>query len=215
MNYKDFVSKHWFPLLLATISFSNFESSAVCLWTNTFLFTKSVYCDIFSDVSSFEKGIIALKMCLLQCKFKKRSVECVCVLNCGSCIPTLLQEERLRKTYNSFLCPVSFKMNIIWISVDWFHVFKTEVCRKHVWKIAVGFAIELWHGGSSFLPPTFFSNFEGCPSIFKDEFSSGTDTSIFTSIAPQLLDWSNETSWVFPALKSTSHFLPSPQCLVD
>ena len=35
-----------------------------------------------------------------------------------------------------------------------------------------------------------------------------TDPSIFTSIAPVLLDWSNETSWVFPVLKSTSHLLP-------
>ena len=41
----------------------------------------------------------------------------------------------------------------------------------------------------------------------KDEFSSRTDQAIFTSIAPALLMW-NETSWVFPALKSTSHFLP-------
>ena len=170
MNYKDFVSKHWFPLLLVTISFSNFESSAVCLWTNTFLFTKFVYCDIFNDVSSFEKGIIALKMCLLQCKFKKRSVECVCVLNCGSCTPTLLQEERLRKTYNSFLCPVSFKMNIIWISVAWFHVFKTEVCRKHVWKIAVGFAIELWHGVAVFCLQLFSLILRAAPASSKMNF---------------------------------------------
>ena len=46
------------------------------------------------------------------------------------------------------------------------------------------------------------------PSILKDDFSSRTNPSIFTSIAPVLLDRSNETSWVFPALKSTSHFLP-------
>ena len=30
----------------------------------------------------------------------------------------------------------------------------------------------------------------------------------FTSITPLLLDQSNETSWVFPASKSTNHFLP-------
>ena len=42
------------------------------------------------------------------------------------------------------------------------------------------------------------------PSIWKDDFSS----CIFKSIAPVLLDWSNETSWVFPALKLRSHFLP-------
>ena len=47
-------------------------------------------------------------------------------------------------------------------------------------------------------------------------FFSITDWSIFTSIASALLDWSNKPSWVFPALKSTSHFSsPSPQCLVD
>ena len=45
------------------------------------------------------------------------------------------------------------------------------------------------------------------PSILKDGFSSRTDPSINISIAPVLLDWPNETSWVFPALKSTSHFL--------
>ena len=45
------------------------------------------------------------------------------------------------------------------------------------------------------------------PSILKDDVSSRTGTSIFTSIAPVLLDWSNETSWAFPALKSASHFL--------
>ena len=32
------------------------------------------------------------------------------------------------------------------------------------------------------------------PSILKDDFSSRTDPSIFTSIAPMLLDGSNETS---------------------
>ena len=44
-------------------------------------------------------------------------------------------------------------------------------------------------------------------SILKDDFSSRTDPSIFTSIAQVFLDWSSETSLVFPALKSTSHFL--------
>ena len=36
------------------------------------------------------------------------------------------------------------------------------------------------------------------PSIIKDDFSSRTGPSIFTSITPVLLDQSNETSWVFP-----------------
>ena len=31
---------------------------------------------------------------------------------------------------------------------------------------------------------------------------------IFTSITPVLSDWSNKTSWVFSALKSTRHFVP-------
>ena len=48
------------------------------------------------------------------------------------------------------------------------------------------------------------------PSIFKDDFSSRTHPSIFTSITPLLLEQSNETSWVFPALKS-----PVSQCFVD
>ena len=46
------------------------------------------------------------------------------------------------------------------------------------------------------------------PSILKDALSSRTDPSIFISMGPLLLDWSNETTWVFPALKSTSYFLP-------
>ena len=46
------------------------------------------------------------------------------------------------------------------------------------------------------------------PSILKDDYSSRLDPSIFTSVAPALLDQSNETSWVFPAMNSTSHYLP-------
>ena len=48
------------------------------------------------------------------------------------------------------------------------------------------------------------------PNILKDDFSSTTEPSIFTSIAPELLDQSNKTKWVFISLKSTSHFLPKP-----
>ena len=44
---------------------------------------------------------------------------------------------------------------------------------------------------------------EAQPSILKDNFSTRTDLSIFTSIVTSL-NWSNEISWVFPALKSTS-----------
>ena len=46
------------------------------------------------------------------------------------------------------------------------------------------------------------------PSIFKDDFSSRTEPCIFISIATVLLDQSNKTSQVFPALKATSHLLP-------
>ena len=53
------------------------------------------------------------------------------------------------------------------------------------------------------------------PSFLKDDFSLRTDTSIFTSIEPVLLDQSNETSGIFPALKSTSYYLPQPQYLID
>ena len=45
-------------------------------------------------------------------------------------------------------------------------------------------------------------------SILEDDFSSKIDPFLFTSIAPELLDWSNERSWVFAALKLTSYFLP-------
>ena len=46
------------------------------------------------------------------------------------------------------------------------------------------------------------------PSILKDGFPSRTDPSIFTSIAPVLLDRSNAST----EIKATC---PSPQCLVD
>ena len=46
------------------------------------------------------------------------------------------------------------------------------------------------------------------PSILKDDFSSRTDPFIFISVAPVLIEWSHETNWVFPALKSTNHLLP-------
>ena len=46
------------------------------------------------------------------------------------------------------------------------------------------------------------------PSILKEYFFSRTEPFIFTLIAPVLLEQSNKTSWFFPALKSTSHFLP-------
>ena len=54
------------------------------------------------------------------------------------------------------------------------------------------------------------SNLEekGNPNILKDDFSSRPDPSIFTSIAPVLLDGSNKTIWILPTLKSKSHFLP-------
>ena len=71
--------------------------------------------------------------------------------------------------------------------------------------------------GSNFLGSTFSngdnvrtkSNLEEKvnPSILKDYFSSKTDPPVFTSIAPVLLDQSNEISYFFPALKSTSYFL--------
>ena len=53
------------------------------------------------------------------------------------------------------------------------------------------------------------------PSNLKEDFSSRTNSSIFTPIAPVLSDRSNEISWLFPALKSRSHFLPQSTCLVD
>ena len=46
------------------------------------------------------------------------------------------------------------------------------------------------------------------PSILRDDFPSMKDPSIFTLIKPPLLEWSNDISSVFPALKSTRHFRP-------
>ena len=43
--------------------------------------------------------------------------------------------------------------------------------------------------------------------ILKNDFSSRTYPFIFAPITPVLLNQSNETSWVFPAFKSTRHFL--------
>ena len=45
-------------------------------------------------------------------------------------------------------------------------------------------------------------------SSLKDDSSSRTDPSIFTSIALALLDRWKETNWVLSALKSTGHFQP-------
>ena len=51
---------------------------------------------------------------------------------------------------------------------------------------------------------------ESQPQYLKRSFFLKKRPIIFTSIAPVLLDWSNKTSWVFPALTSKSNFLPSP-----
>ena len=48
------------------------------------------------------------------------------------------------------------------------------------------------------------------PRILKDDFSSRTDPSIFTLITPVLLDRLDETSEVYPALKSSGSSCPSP-----
>ena len=53
------------------------------------------------------------------------------------------------------------------------------------------------------------------PQHLKDDFSWRTDLSIFASIAAVLLDQSNKTNQVFPALKWTVTFCLSSQCLVD
>ena len=49
---------------------------------------------------------------------------------------------------------------------------------------------------------------ENTPTILKDYFYSRIEPSIFTSVAPDLLNGLKETSLVFPALKSTNHLLP-------
>ena len=53
------------------------------------------------------------------------------------------------------------------------------------------------------------------PCNLKYYFSSRTDPYIFTSIESLSMNWSNETSRVFPAMKSTSHFLPQSPLYVD
>ena len=55
---------------------------------------------------------------------------------------------------------------------------------------------------------TFYHSTPVNSSILINDFSSRTDTTIFTSTASELLDWSNKTSGDFQALKSTSHLLP-------
>ena len=46
------------------------------------------------------------------------------------------------------------------------------------------------------------------PNKWNDDFSSKTALSIFMSMTPELDDRSKENSWVFPALKKTSHLFP-------
>ena len=50
--------------------------------------------------------------------------------------------------------------------------------------------------------------------ILKDDFSSRTDPSLFTSIEPLLLDWSNETEFSQHWNQQATSYL-SPLCLVD
>ena len=52
------------------------------------------------------------------------------------------------------------------------------------------------------------------PNILKNYFSSKTDLSIFTSIAPELLDLSNERVGFFQHRDQKATFCPSLQCLV-
>ena len=60
-----------------------------------------------------------------------------------------------------------------------------------------------------YMNPNIYWNFLICISVrLKDDFSSRIDLSIFSSVAPLFLDWSNKNSLIFLALKSTSHFLP-------
>ena len=69
--------------------------------------------------------------------------------------------------------------------------------------------------GSNFLGGS-FSNRDNVRALIQyrreiqpqNDFSSRTEPSIFTSIAPVLLDWSKSTSSVFPGLNTTSYFLP-------
>ena len=58
----------------------------------------------------------------------------------------------------------------------------------------------------SFLEPQSNLEYKDNPSILKNDFLSRLDSFIFTSIA-QLFDRSYKKNGVFPALKSTSHFL--------
>ena len=50
------------------------------------------------------------------------------------------------------------------------------------------------------------------PDILKDNFSSRTDPSIFTLIAPVLLDGWNETGWLFSSIEINNP-LPAPHVL--
>ena len=97
---------------------------------------------------------------------------------------------------------------------SWFIEIESNLRRKKLHGMNQGFN---FHGGN-------FSNRDNVraqsnleekvsPRILKDEFSVRADPFILTSIAPMLLDWSNKTSWVFPALKSTSQYLKWKFCL--
>ena len=106
----------------------------------------------------------------------------------------------------------------------WSHIIHWQACCIEIQSNLRRTKLHRVNQGSNFLGDTFSNRdnvrapiqfrWESQPIILKDDFSSKIDPSTFISIAPALLDWSNATSWVFSALKSTSHF-PSPQCLVD
>ena len=69
-------------------------------------------------------------------------------------------------------------------------------------------ALKTFYGNKNMVPLFLWNQRVDNPRILKGYFYSRTHLSIFTSIATMLLDQSNEKSWVFPALKSTSHILP-------
>ena len=106
----------------------------------------------------------------------------------------------------------------------WSHIIHWQACCIEIQSNLRRKKLHRVNQGSNFLGDTFSNRdnvrapiqfrWESQPIILKDDFSSKIDPSIFISIAPALLDWSNATSWVFSALKSTSHF-PSPQCLIN
>ena len=91
----------------------------------------------------------------------------------------------------------------------WFIAISSNVRKKkhHRKNQGSNFLVGSFSNGENKRIPIQFRREKNNGRILKGDFLPRLDPSIFTSIAPQLFNESNETRWVFLALKSINDFL--------